>query len=69
MLFPTMPVTKEYIFRFRFRLNLDTVRGNSGLQRFRINPVNIRTRLEHMDELMALLVRECGLVAGTAAKG
>jgi aromatic-L-amino-acid decarboxylase len=36
---------------------------------FRINPVNIRTRLEHMDELMLMLVRESGLVAGTAAKG
>jgi glutamate/tyrosine decarboxylase-like PLP-dependent enzyme len=36
---------------------------------FRINPVNIRTRLEHMDELMALLVRECGIVAGAATKG
>ncbi|MHC4970155.1 MAG: pyridoxal phosphate-dependent decarboxylase family protein [Planctomycetota bacterium] len=36
---------------------------------FRINPVNIRTRLAHMDELMALLVRECALVAGAATKG
>ena len=36
---------------------------------FRINPVNIRTRLEHMDELMALLVHECALVTGAAAKG
>ena len=26
---------------------------------FRINPVNFRTRLEHMDELFALLRREC----------
>jgi glutamate/tyrosine decarboxylase-like PLP-dependent enzyme len=32
---------------------------------FRINPVNIRTRLSHMDELMALLKHECGQVAGT----
>jgi aromatic-L-amino-acid decarboxylase len=36
---------------------------------FRINPVNIRTRLEHMDELMALLVHECALVTGATAKG
>ncbi|MHC4590378.1 MAG: hypothetical protein ACYTAQ_13880 [Planctomycetota bacterium] len=36
---------------------------------FRINPVNIRTRLEHMDELMQLLVRECALVTGAATKG
>jgi glutamate/tyrosine decarboxylase-like PLP-dependent enzyme len=35
---------------------------------FRINPVNFRTRLEHMDELMACLRRECGLVAGAAAR-
>jgi hypothetical protein len=28
---------------------------------FRINPVNFRTRPEHMDELFALLRRECEL--------
>jgi hypothetical protein len=27
--------------------------------------VNFRTRLEHMDELFALLARECGKAAGT----
>ncbi|MHC4992692.1 MAG: hypothetical protein ACYTGC_17110, partial [Planctomycetota bacterium] len=26
---------------------------------FRINPVNFRTRLEHMDGLMEALIREC----------
>jgi glutamate/tyrosine decarboxylase-like PLP-dependent enzyme len=26
---------------------------------FRINPVNFRTRTEHMDQLLALLEREC----------
>ncbi len=30
-----------------------------GLSWFRINPVSFRTRLEHMDELMDLLRREC----------
>jgi aromatic-L-amino-acid decarboxylase len=36
---------------------------------FRINPVNLHTRLEHMDELMALLVSECRLAAGAVTKG
>jgi hypothetical protein len=26
---------------------------------FRINPVNFRTRTEHMEQLLALLEREC----------
>jgi len=29
---------------------------------FRINPVNFRTRTEHMDQLLALLERECAAV-------
>ncbi|HEU5182001.1 MAG TPA: aminotransferase class I/II-fold pyridoxal phosphate-dependent enzyme [Candidatus Polarisedimenticolia bacterium] len=33
---------------------------------FRINPVNFRTRLEHMDELFELLKRECAAVLGEA---
>jgi aromatic-L-amino-acid decarboxylase len=36
---------------------------------FRINPVNIRTRREHMDELMALLKHECGRVTAATTKG
>ncbi len=31
---------------------------------FRINPVNFRTRTEHMDQLLALLERECRAIAG-----
>jgi len=30
---------------------------------FRINPVNFRTRLEHMDALLELLTRECAAIA------
>ncbi|MGH7340647.1 MAG: hypothetical protein ACREKH_09175, partial [Candidatus Rokuibacteriota bacterium] len=30
-----------------------------GKTYFRINPVNFRTRTEHMEELFALLAREC----------
>ncbi len=36
-----------------------------GLSWFRINPVNFRTRLEHMDELMDLLHRECQRLAAS----
>ncbi len=36
-----------------------------GLSWFRINPVNFRTRLEHMDELMDLLRRECERLAAS----
>jgi glutamate/tyrosine decarboxylase-like PLP-dependent enzyme len=31
---------------------------------FRVNPVNFRTRLEHMDQLFGFLRAECGRVAG-----
>lgn len=34
---------------------------------FRINPVNFRTREEHMDQLLALLERECRAVVQTRA--
>lgn len=34
---------------------------------FRINPVNFRTRLEHMDELMAVLCHECEQVCSSSA--
>ncbi|HEV8376047.1 MAG TPA: aminotransferase class I/II-fold pyridoxal phosphate-dependent enzyme, partial [Candidatus Polarisedimenticolia bacterium] len=34
---------------------------------FRINPVNFRTRLEHMDQLFESLIRECGRARDTAS--
>lgn len=40
----------------RFWFSTTTLKGRSW---FRINPVNFRTRLEHMDELFELLRREC----------
>jgi len=36
---------------------------------FRINPVNFRTRQEHMDDLMALLENECRLALARQAMG
>ena len=35
-----------------------------GRSWFRINPVNFRTRLEHMDELLETLRKECERVRG-----
>ena len=43
----------------RFWISTTILKGQSC---FRINPVNFRTRLEHMDELFALLREECRLV-------
>jgi glutamate/tyrosine decarboxylase-like PLP-dependent enzyme len=40
----------------RFWISTTVLKGRSW---FRINPVNFRTRAEHMDELFALLEREC----------
>lgn len=40
----------------RFWISTTVLKGQSC---FRINPVNFRTRLEHMDELFALLREEC----------
>jgi aromatic-L-amino-acid/L-tryptophan decarboxylase len=40
----------------RFWISTTELKGKSW---FRINPVNFRTRQEHMDELFALLQREC----------
>jgi aromatic-L-amino-acid/L-tryptophan decarboxylase len=40
----------------RFWISTTSLKGRTW---FRINPVNFRTRLEHMDELFTLLQREC----------
>ncbi len=40
----------------RFWISSTVLKGRTW---FRVNPVNFRTRLAHMDELFALLVREC----------
>jgi glutamate/tyrosine decarboxylase-like PLP-dependent enzyme len=40
----------------RFWFSTTSLKGQSA---FRINPINLRTRTEHMDELFALLQREC----------
>jgi glutamate/tyrosine decarboxylase-like PLP-dependent enzyme len=40
----------------RFWISTTSLKGRTW---FRINPVNFRTRLEHMDELFKLLTREC----------
>ena len=42
----------------RFSISTTEMKGRTW---FRINPVNFRTRPEHMDELFALLRRECEL--------
>ena len=41
----------------RFWISTTALKGQTW---FRINPVNFRTRLEHMDELMKMLRDECG---------
>jgi aromatic-L-amino-acid/L-tryptophan decarboxylase len=43
----------------RFWISTTELKGKSW---FRINPVNFRTRTEHMDQLFALLQEECGAV-------
>ena len=43
----------------RFWLSTTELKGKTW---FRINPVNLRTRQEHMEELFQLLQRECRLV-------
>jgi len=48
----------------RFWISTTVLKGRSW---FRINPVNFRTRAEHMDELFLLLRRECESVRGGAA--
>lgn len=40
----------------RFWISTTELKGKSW---FRINPVNFRTRAEHMDQLLALLETEC----------
>jgi aromatic-L-amino-acid decarboxylase len=48
----------------RFWISTTELKGRSY---FRINPVNFRTRTEHMQELFATLKRECEQVARQAA--
>jgi aromatic-L-amino-acid/L-tryptophan decarboxylase len=48
----------------RFWISTTELKGKSW---FRINPVNFRTRQEHMDELFALLQRECRASSSAAA--
>lgn len=43
----------------RFWISTTELKGKTW---FRINPVNFRTRTEHMDQLLALLKQECELV-------
>ena len=45
----------------RFWISTTELKGKSW---FRINPVNFRTRQEHMDELFALLQQECHAMLG-----
>jgi glutamate/tyrosine decarboxylase-like PLP-dependent enzyme len=49
----------------RFWISTTVLKGRTY---FRINPVNLRTRLEHMDELLELLLRECAREIATAAR-
>jgi len=48
----------------RFWISTTELKGKSW---FRINPVNFRTRQEHMDELFALLQQECRALCSAAA--
>ena len=52
----------------KFWFSTTELKGKSW---FRINPVNFRTRTEHMDQLLAWLEQECGSVDSTirAANG
>jgi aromatic-L-amino-acid/L-tryptophan decarboxylase len=45
----------------RFWISTTELKGKSW---FRINPVNFRTRQEHMEELFALLQQECRMLVG-----
>jgi len=45
----------------RFWISTTELKGKTW---FRINPVNFRTRSAHMEELFALLQRECQAVLG-----
>jgi glutamate/tyrosine decarboxylase-like PLP-dependent enzyme len=48
----------------KFWISTTELKGKSW---FRINPVNFRTRTEHMEQLMELLQRECQAYAGQRA--
>jgi glutamate/tyrosine decarboxylase-like PLP-dependent enzyme len=49
----------------RFWISTTELKGKSW---FRINPVNFRTRQEHMEELFALLRQECSALSEADAK-
>jgi aromatic-L-amino-acid/L-tryptophan decarboxylase len=49
----------------KFWISTTELKGKSW---FRINPVNFRTRPEHMDQLLALLEEECAAVAHTGRR-
>ena len=49
----------------RFWISTTELKGRTW---FRINPVNFRTRTEHMQELFATLKRECRTLAGSATE-
>jgi len=50
----------------RFWISTTELKGRTW---FRVNPVNFRTRQEHIDELFQLLRRECRAWAEQAAAG
>jgi aromatic-L-amino-acid/L-tryptophan decarboxylase len=50
----------------RFWISTTTLKGKVH---FRVNPVNFRTRVEDMEELFAVLRRECGGGRGGGARG
>ena len=50
----------------KFWISTTELKGKSW---FRINPVNFRTRPEHMEQLLALLERECRSALQAAKAG
>ena len=50
----------------KFWISTTELKGKSW---FRINPVNFRTRTEHMDQLLLLLEEQCGSVVRTMKAG
>ena len=49
----------------RFWISTTELKGHTW---FRINPVNFRTRLEHIDQLLELLAKECAAAAADLAR-
>jgi aromatic-L-amino-acid decarboxylase len=62
---PLAPLHAEVVRRIerggRFWISTTVLKGKTW---FRVNPVNFRTRREHMDALFDTLVSECGAVRG-----